>query len=616
MVARIPGFIWSIDTDLRVTSIFGLGLADLGVQPGDIVGKTLPEHYQNNDVGPTVIAAHRRALQGESVDDHVCAAGRTYRSHVEPLTDESGAIVGCIGFAQDVTEQAAAELALRESEQRARGLLETLPLGAAECDADGVILLANPAYQRMLECSADESLGKRIVDLIEDGPQKEAFPEYWRRLVLEQPAPTPYVCRIVTKTGRHIDLHVDWTYKRDERGRLTGFVGILSDITEKLRAEREIRESRATLQATIDCLPFDFFALGLDGRYMIQNAASKAHWGNLVGNRPEDVAGNEENLAIWLDNNRRAFAGEKVEGEVELCVRGEERSIYNVLCPIQDEQRVYGILGMNMDITERKRAEALLKNAHDELERRVEQRTAELTKAVEQLKREVTERRQAEQALDRERRTLEHMLQASDHERQLIAYEIHDGLAQQLAGALMQLDTHVHLKDTKPHEAANAHDAAMTMLRQAHFEARRLISGVRPPILDESGIVAAIAHLVNEERRKKGPTIEFRSSVKFERLAPVMENAIYRIVQGGLANACTHSKSERVQISLLQRGGQVRIEIRDWGIGFQPEEAVDNRFGLEGIRERARLLGGKCEIHSEPGKGTRITIELPVGDPQ
>ena len=89
----------------------------------------------------------------------------------------------------------------------------------------------------------------------------------------------------------------------------------------------------------------------------------------------------------------------------------------------------------------------------------------------------------------------------------------------------------------------------MTMLRQGHFEARRLISGVRPPILDESGVVAAVAHLVNEQRRQKGPTIEFLSKVEFDRLAPILENAIYRIVQEGLANACRHSKSQTVRMS-------------------------------------------------------------------
>ena len=106
--------------------------------------------------------------------------------------------------------------------------------------------------------------------------------------------------------------------------------------------------------------------------------------------------------------------------------------------------------------------------------------------------------------IKKEYRNLKHLLRASDHERQLIAYEIHDGLAQELAGAIMQFDAFDHLKETKPKQAADAYHAAMTMLRQGHFETRRLIAGVRPPILDEAGIAAAVGHLVNEHSRSRG----------------------------------------------------------------------------------------------------------------
>jgi len=204
------------------------------------------------------------------------------------------------------------------------------------------------------------------------------------------------------------------------------------------------------------------------------------------------------------------------------------------------------------------------------------------------------------------------LLQSSDHERQLIAYEIHDGLAQQLAGAIMQFQTYKHFKETKPKEAEKAYDAGVIMLQQGHFEARRLIHGVRPPILDELGVVEAIAHLVHEESCRKGPKIEFYSRVDFDRLAPILENAIYRIIQEGLANACKHSKSEKVQVNLIQRKEHVRIEIQDQGVGFAPENVSENCFGLEGMRERARLLGGKSSIRSILGKGTHVTVELPL----
>ena len=91
---------------------------------------------------------------------------------------------------------------------------------------------------------------------------------------------------------------------------------------------------------------------------------------------------------------------------------------------------------------------------------------------------------------------------------------------------------------------------------------------------------------------------------------------IYRIVQEGLTNARNHSQSKKILVSLKQRGDRLRIEICDWGVGFDPNTVMRNHFGLEGIRERARLLGGKCRIRSKCGEGTSVTVDLPVVERQ
>jgi PAS domain S-box-containing protein len=227
--------------------------------------------------------------------------------------------------------------------------------------------------------------------------------------------------------------------------------------------------------------------------------------------------------------------------------------------------------------------------------------------------RDITERKQAVEALYREHRTLKHMLQASDHERKLIAYDIHDGLAQYLTGAIMQLDASNQCRRDNPKQAAKAYDAGMLMVRQSLAEARRFINGVRPPILDDSGIVAAIEHLICEYGGRTGPKIDFDSKVEFGRLAVMLENAVYRIVQEGLTNAWKHSASKDVNVRLVQQGEYLRIEIQDWGVGFDPQAVREECFGLEGIRERARLLGGISVIESVPGQGTRIAVTFPIG---
>ena len=233
-----------------------------------------------------------------------------------------------------------------------------------------------------------------------------------------------------------------------------------------------------------------------------------------------------------------------------------------------------------------------LQELYRSLEQRVQQRTAEVR---------------------REQETLQHLLRSSDHERRLIAYEIHDGLAQQLAGAIMQFESHDVFEKQDPDEAAKAYATGLALLRQGHAEARRIISGLRPPILDDAGVVLAIEHLTNDGWAvAAGANIEFHHDVNFARLAPVLENAIYRIVQEGLTNALKHSQSKSVRIELLQAGEELEVVIQDWGIGFDSKKERDECFGLKGIRERARLLGGSATIDTTRGSGTRIVVRLPV----
>lgn len=235
---------------------------------------------------------------------------------------------------------------------------------------------------------------------------------------------------------------------------------------------------------------------------------------------------------------------------------------------------------------------ARLRALHESLEDRVRQRTAELA---------------------RQQETLRQLLRSSDHERQLIAYEIHDGLAQTLAGAAMQLDTYQRLQKESPDDAAQAYEAASRYVQQSLAEARRLISGLRPPILDELGIVPAIAHLVHDiESSPQSPEILLHSDVAPDRLAPVLENAVYRIVQEGLGNAVKHSKSDKVRVALARQGDTFHMEIQDWGTGFDAQQVPEGCFGLKGILERARVLGGSARIDSAPGRGTTITVDLPV----
>jgi signal transduction histidine kinase len=227
---------------------------------------------------------------------------------------------------------------------------------------------------------------------------------------------------------------------------------------------------------------------------------------------------------------------------------------------------------------------------------------------------DITEAKRAAEAVQKEQQLLRHLLSLQERERKLVAYEIHDGLAQKLVGAQLQFHSVDIAEGRDANEAQQSFDAGMRLLHDSIGEARRLIGGIRPPILDEAGIVPAIEYLISEHQEHGGTEIEFIHNVGADRLALPLETAVFRIVQEALTNACHHSRSDKVRVELIEENGRIRIEVRDWGIGFDPEQVKEGRFGLQGIRERARLLGGQAVIETGLHKGTRMSVQLPFAE--
>ena len=212
----------------------------------------------------------------------------------------------------------------------------------------------------------------------------------------------------------------------------------------------------------------------------------------------------------------------------------------------------------------------------------------------------------------RERATLLRLLESSDRERHLISSEIHDGLAQQLAGALMQFEAFPSLQTTDPQRAAEAWALGVQLVREANVEARRLIGGLRLPQLDEGGLLTALDGLVEESNRRNETQIELASNVAQLELSPMLENTVFRIVQECAANACRHSQSKKVKVELTQHDDWLRIEVQDWGVGFSADRVGAGHFGLEGVRQRTHIFGGHAVVKSSPGQGTDIIVELPL----
>ena len=235
------------------------------------------------------------------------------------------------------------------------------------------VIYASPAYEEIWGRSV-KTLYERYEEWGESiHPDDRASARESLAKVLESGGGEPREYRIIRPDGS-IRWISDRAYAvREADGRVGRLTGVAEDITDRKEAEEALRESQARLNAAIESLPFDFFMLDKDERYVMVNSIGRQHWGIHAGLRPEDVCPDEATLALWQDNNRRAFAGEVVRGEVEMAPQGSPGTFYNIISPIRDGHEVLGILGVNIDVTAQKQAERALRESEEKFRNLAEQ---------------------------------------------------------------------------------------------------------------------------------------------------------------------------------------------------------------------------------------------------
>jgi signal transduction histidine kinase len=204
-------------------------------------------------------------------------------------------------------------------------------------------------------------------------------------------------------------------------------------------------------------------------------------------------------------------------------------------------------------------------------------------------------------------------------ERTRLAREIHDTLAQQLTGIVLELEAADTLLARGSDRARRSVEVARDLARSALQEARRSVWNLRPAPLAATGVVAAIDQEVEGWQERTGIPVHFRARSVPPRpaLQPAAEVALLRIVQEALTNTARHSAATSVDVSLRASGREIILTVRDNGVGF---DTVDGNprsdcFGLTGMRERAHHAGGTLAVVAAPGSGTTVTARIPLADP-
>lgn len=578
LVDQLPVLLWSTDETLRVTSRRGGGLGLLVGPPRHDEGLPVGEGAGDPADAARVIAAHRAALGGKPTTYEIALQGRTFSARVEPMRDADGRVCGVVGVAVDVTDRRRAEDALRESEARLRTIIESEPDCVKLVDEQGRLLDMNPAGLAMIEAdSIDTIRGQPIINIV--APEhRAAFTDLHRRVFAGEAATLEF--EVIGLKGKRSWLATHAVPLRDAAGRIQAALGITRDISRRRLAERALVESEERF-----CKAFYANALPLlitrlsDGMVLDANEA----FTKLV-NRPRDeiLCRTTVELGV-IEPARRASIIERLrdEGvvndiELELHPRdSESRTGLISLVRIELDGREC-ILGTYRDVTEAKRAEEQLRASRTAL-------------------RSLATRQQ----------------DIREDERSRIAREIHDSLGQALTALKLQLVAAQDAAATEtPALSARLAETAL-MVDDLVKSVRRIATELRPPILDQLGLPAAVEWLAQDFARRTGIRCQTSVQPTDGAISNELATALFRIVQEALTNVLRHAGATRVDIELGVKSGCVMVEINDDGGGITEAGMGPGSLGILGMRERAAALGGVLEVAPRSNGGTRVAAWFP-----
>lgn len=376
-------------------------------------------------------------------------------------------------------------------------------------------------------------------------------------------------------------------------------------------------ELRARLAAIVDSSDDAIVSKTLDGVITSWNRGAERLFGytaaEAIGQHifliiPEDRRVEENDVLARL---RR---GEKIEHfeTVRQTKDGRRVPISLTVSPVKDARgHIIGASKVARDITERTIAQKALEEAHEELENRVRERTAELAKSNDALRAEVAERQRVE-----EQRTqlLTRFVLAQEDERRRIARELHDQLGQQLTALRLTLET-LKAESIERTELRVQVETLQELARQLDQDVAFRVWELRPTPLEDVGLRAALTNFVHHWSTHLGIHVELHASRSTdERLNTEVETMVYRLAQEALNNVAKHARAQHVDIVLERNADHLSLIVEDDGVGFNPsdKETLGDGLGLTGMRERAALVGADLQIESEPDRGTTVILRVPA----
>ena len=354
-----------------------------------------------------------------------------------------------------------------------------------------------------------------------------------------------------------------------------------SEIAERKLAVKAVKQAEDRTRLIIDTIPTMAWSLAPDGALEFLNQ----RWLDYTGlSLKEGIE--EPTRTVHPDDLSRALekwlvvkaTSEVYEDELRLQrADGEYRWFLVRVAPLLDEQgNIVKWFGASVDIEDRRRAEKNLEEAHRQLK-----------------------------LLSRRR------VKVQEEERRHLARELHDEIGQALTAAKINLQAALEEPD---HAKAKRIHETTAILERLLGQVRQISLNLRPSTLDDLGLVPALRSLLDEQGRLASVAVRFSAKNMPENLDPEIQTTCFRIAQEAITNAVRHARSTQIRVDLSHENGNLRLQIRDNGTGFDAESAQAQTIGLGlvGMKERAALVGGRTRIMASRGKGATVDVTLPL----
>jgi PAS domain S-box-containing protein len=578
-----PTIAWVKDEQGRYLHLSKIYEKMIGLRLEDWYGKTdrdlwppeTAEVFQQNDQKVLATGAPIEIVEETAGQD---GTSQYWLNTKFPFRDAAGNRY-LAGIGLDITERKRAQEALRRSEEKFAKIFRTSPDAIAVArTSDGLYLEVNEGFTRITGYSREELLGHsplpgdlaiwthkeardRFVNTLKETGEALCF-----EVTLRRKDGTFRQCIL---SGRILDIEGKHCH-----------IAIITDITERKKAEDAMRQNEERHRIIIQTAMDGFCMVDMQGHLLEVNDTYCRMSGY----------GEQELLAMHI---------------ADLEVNETKNVVIKQIRQIKSQKEA------RFETRHRRKD-----GTHFDVEVSSKYRPTEGGR-IEVFLRDITDRKKAEKAFEKSQDSLRalsaHLQTVREEERASIAREIHDDLGQLLTGLKMDLSWFLRHLHPDPGKLQEKVLGMGQLVDQTVQTVRRISTELRPRILDDFGLVAALEWQSEEFYKKAGIPCVFRSNVRHFDLEPDRSIAVFRIFQEALTNVARHSAATKVESSLKKNGKSLFLTIQDNGRGITEEEVANHQsLGLIGMRERALIFGGTVEIKGKNGKGTKVFLSLPV----